>query len=409
MEIADMYRLNSIDEIVGNREAVTQLKLFAADVKEGRKRRPLLVYGPSGTGKTAAVHLLAEGMGWHIVELNASDYRDRDSIERLIPGMASRANVFGDTKVMIFDEIDDFSFKASDSSQSAILGIMEKSHVPVIAIANDMWDQRIAFLRGKVEAVEFKKVSATDIAAALRKVVARERLSLDTETIDAISARANGDVRSAINDAYALDGSRGGSLEALGLRDKKVEIFRVLDRIFMSNTLDVPAIAMRNSDLKPDMMMNWIDENIPKRYTDAGDLKRAFDALALATTFNARAVRSNYYTYWRYMNSLMSSGIALSKQNYPSTTERYAFPKRIKDLSLTKGERSTISGITKKMRKSVHFNADSIANNEMKVLAKMIKYSTDSGKIDEKEMRKFFLDNFGMEKKEVDAIAKMAA
>ncbi len=407
MEIADIYKVGSMEEIVGNREAVAQLNLFAADIENGRKRKPLLVYGPSGVGKTAAVHLLAESRGWHIVELNASDYRDRGSIERLVPGMASRATVFGNRKVMIFDEIDDFSFKASDSSQSAIVGIMEKSQVPVIAIANDMWDQRIAFLRGKVETVEFKKVGTADIAAALAKVAAKEGFSLERETIEAISARANGDVRSAINDAYALDGSSGKSIEALGLRDRKSEIFRVLDRIFMSNTLDVPAIALRNADLKPDMMMNWIDENIPKRYTDAGDLKRAFGALALATTFNARAVRSNYYAYWRYMNSLMSSGVALSKKNYPSTAERYSFPKRIKELSLSKGERAAVAGITKKMRRTVHFNAGSIAHNEMKVLGEMIKRSVEDG-TEEKEVREFFLKNFNMEKKEVDAIAKMA-
>jgi len=43
-----------------------------------QKKKSLLIYGPTGTGKTAAVYALAEKLGVELVEVNASDFRSAD-------------------------------------------------------------------------------------------------------------------------------------------------------------------------------------------------------------------------------------------------------------------------------------------------------------------------------------------
>ena len=78
----NLYLVSSLKEILGNDEAVSKLERFSNDIDDGKKRPPLLIFGPSGIGKTASVHALAKAHNWNIVELNAGDYRDKEAIER---------------------------------------------------------------------------------------------------------------------------------------------------------------------------------------------------------------------------------------------------------------------------------------------------------------------------------------
>ena len=43
-----------------------------------------MICGPSGTGKTSAAHAVAYSNGFDIIELNASDYRDSDTLGKKI-------------------------------------------------------------------------------------------------------------------------------------------------------------------------------------------------------------------------------------------------------------------------------------------------------------------------------------
>ena len=139
--------------------------------------------------------------------------------------------------------------------------------------------------------------------------------------------------------------------------------------------MNVPMGAIANADLDKDMLINWINENIDKRYVDINDAYRAFTALSNATIFSSRAVVSQYYTYWRYMNVYMSSGVALSKKQYPDTTVRYTFPKIIKELSLSKSDRATATLIAKKMQKKIKFNLSKIKREYIPLISKQLQKS----------------------------------
>jgi len=49
-------------------------------------REAVVLHGSPGVGKTSAAHALANDMGWETVELNASDQRTADVIERFAGG-----------------------------------------------------------------------------------------------------------------------------------------------------------------------------------------------------------------------------------------------------------------------------------------------------------------------------------
>ncbi len=392
-----MRLAESLDDIIGNEYAIQILRKYAADVGNGIKRNPLLLAGPPGTGKTTAVHLLAKEHGWNVVEMNASDYRDKESIDRLLRAASQSRTIFGERNLIFLDEVDDLAARFDIGASGAILAMMKMSKNPVIFTANDRWERNIAFLRNATDPVDFKKVPAIAIAKVLSKIAAREGLSVSRETMDIIAGRANGDVRSAINDLFVMNGASEDAVDVMGMRDRKTDIFNALDKIFFANTFSGPLSIAANLDMDNETFMEWISENVPKRYFDPTDLSEALNSLALATVYGTRATRAQYYTYWRYMNALMSSGVALSKSNYPDRTARYAFPKKITTLSQSKSSRNTADEIADKLQRHIHLNSSRIKRDQMPIIGKGIKAAIDAGEgkeqVYEDMERRFGLDS----------------
>ncbi len=400
----DLYRLDSLGNIVGNDAAVARMLSFSEDIERGSRRAPLMLFGPSGTGKSAAARLLASRLGWSIVEMNASDYRDRESIEKRLLSAATSRSLFGGRNLILLDEIDEMASGFDKGGSSAISSLIEKSRNPIVFIANDMWDQSISFLRGRVEPVEFRRLSPDDVRRALANVCGGMGIKASAEAVDIIANRSNGDVRSALNDLSVIADSDDDSImEAIGLRDRKIDVFNVLDRIFMSNTLAQPLRAIMNSDVANDMMIKWIDENIPRRYIGSAEMKRAYGSLAYASMYGTRAQRAQYYTYWRYMNVLMSSGIALSKDGYPDTRSRYSFPKVIKDLSLSKGSRAHGRAVAAKLRRKFHSSMRKIISSEMRMMSIAAAKCMRDG-VTRNELKGIIADSYSIDEKDAEYI-----
>jgi replication factor C large subunit len=366
-----------------------------------------MVSGPSGTGKSAAVKLVAEASNWNIVEMNASDYRNKESIDRLLVAASQARTIFGKRNLILLDEIDELSGRFDKGAGAAISSMLKSSKSPIIFVANNRWAQSISFLRAAVENIEFKRLANDTVAKILDNFAKKNKIHTSKETIESIAKMSNGDARSAINDIIALDNAGKDCVEVIGMRDRKTDIFQTLDKIFLSNTYAAPLAAPANSDVDNDMLIKWIDENMPKRYSNKEDLANGFKMLSLASIYATRASRSQYYTYWRYMNACLSSGVALAKESYPDKTRRYSFPRTISSLSQSKERRGTRAVIAKKLRKRIHLNTSRIMKVEMPMLAAMAKELVKGGKGD--DAYDFFSAKFGMDSKEVDWLVENIA
>jgi replication factor C large subunit len=406
MKIIDFnVELESLDELIGNNSAIQQLKLFASDINNNIRRKPLMINGPPGNGKTTAVNLLAKANKWHIVELNASDYRDKESIDNLMVAASQSRTIFGSKNLIFLDEIDELSAKFDKGASSALLNLIEVSKSPIIFTVNNPWEKKIAFLRNHVEMVEFKRVTADAIAEFLAKIVVMNKINISKEMILQIAKQSNGDVRSAINDLLVLDKAPIEYLEMIGMRDRKIDIFTSLDKIFFANTYSAPLMVTSNSDVDNDMLIQWLDENIYKRYINKSEIYSAYKMLALGSLFANRASRSQYYTYWRYMNVFITSGIALSKHTYPNKNYRYTFPKMVSDLSKSKESRNKVLEIALLMQRKLHLSTSKIINSELSIILNMLKKIS----VDPEEKDKaysFFEHNFGLAEKQLDWLVK---
>ncbi|MEM4097603.1 MAG: replication factor C large subunit, partial [Candidatus Micrarchaeaceae archaeon] len=372
-------------DILGNSLAINALIEFAREVKKGKLPMPLLIFGPPGTGKTAAVLALAKEYDWNIIEFNASDYRDSETLKnKLVPASNSRS-IFGKVNLIFMDEIDELAAKFDNGASSVITSLIHNSKSPIIFTANDRWNKRIVFLRNITNPIEFKSLDSDTIEKVLYKIIASNKFVISKDVVKAIVDRSRGDARSAINDLLAVANVESDEiLYYLGIRDRKTDIFSTLDKIFFSNTLISPLIAATSVDIDPDLMIKWIDENIPKRYKDKNDLAKAYDYLAKATIFESRAAKLQIYGFWRYMNILMSGGVALSKSAYPSKIEKYSFPNVINQLNKSKDYRDARKNMALLLKNKVNESASRIANEVLPLIKRMVEI--EKGKKSKKEI-----------------------
>jgi replication factor C large subunit len=373
--LSDKYAPTTLNGIIGNYSAVKRLEEFAIKIHKGERTKPVMIFGATGTGKTSAAHALAYGNGFELLELNSGDYRNTETLKKVLLPAARSRGLFSRNIMIFLDEVDELSKKFDAGAESVISQLIRESRQPIVFTATDFWDQKISFLRNAVDKVEFKKATSSEIIKLLEKIVKGENTEISKDVVQEIARRSDGDIRGAINDLEAMLGADASLLESLGMRDRKIEVFGVLDRIFTSGDFNRPRNAVAKSDIDIGMLINWIDENIPKRYPIRSDISNAYQNLSKASLFYEKAGRKSYYGYYRYASILASSGVSMSNSGRVTMLKQYDFPSNIRYLSSSKKDRNAMNSIAERLAPILHTNKKYIIHNYMPMLKTAIEGS----------------------------------
>jgi len=361
------HKPRSLSEVVGNEEAIQKLVAWVRSWEKGvPKRRSAFIYGPPGIGKTVSVEALANDLNMELVERNASDYRTEDAVQKFA-GLASQSGtLFGKRRLILFDELDGLTGREDRGGVGAITQIAKAALVPIILIANNAYDPRLGALRFYCETIEFKKPAAGAVMKHLERICRQEGIKAEESALKFIAQRSEGDVRSAVNDLQALAQGKQtlkyDDVSWLAYRDRKEAIFNVLRAVFYGRSADQARRAVDMADVDPDMLFEWIYENLPHHLRDPRDLANAMDALATADLYRGRIARSQNWTLTRYVIDFMTAGVAMAREKtQPAGFVPLRFPARIKTLSQTRAERQMRSAIGLKIKKRCHISASMAA------------------------------------------------
>jgi len=154
--ITEKLRPKSVDEIVGNKNQIERI-LLAIQVG-----KPVLVYGPPGIGKTSTVYAIANSYGYEVYEVNASDERRKEELEKIF--RLCRSKTLRPT-IFLFDEVDGLSRRSW-----RVLGrILRVTVHPIVLIANEEW--RIPeYIKKECELVRFLRPSKREILEYVKKL-----------------------------------------------------------------------------------------------------------------------------------------------------------------------------------------------------------------------------------------------
>src|SRR6056297_3199732 len=200
----EKYRPSTLSEVRGNNKARDSLKEWADTWDD--HGQAVILHGTPGVGKTSAAHALASDMGWPTIELNASDTRTKDVIER-VAGEAAKSGTLtaggSGRRVVIMDEADNIHGNADRGGSRAITALVKEASQPMILIANEFYEMANG-LRNACEDVEFRGVSKRSILPVLRDLCRKENIEFDAEALEQIAETNSGDLRGAIKDLQAL-------------------------------------------------------------------------------------------------------------------------------------------------------------------------------------------------------------
>lgn len=357
------HKPQTLSEVVGNKEAIQKLTSWIESWSKGiPKKRAALLYGPPGIGKTVSIEALVNDLKMELVEKNASDYRTADAVKRFA-GLASQySTLFGGKRVILLDELDGITGTSDRGGVRAVIETIKTARCPVVLIANNAYDPKFSSLRSYCLLIEFKKPTVLQVARHLKNICAIEGIEADERALKLIAERSGRDVRSAMNDLQALtQGRRQLTYEDvawLAKRDRKDVIFKVLNTIFRARNCLEAKSAIDAANVDPDMLFQWIYENVPHQLTDAKDLVMAMEALATADVYRGRIRATQNWRLLRYVFDFMTAGVAMSRQRTkPSGWVPFKFPERLRWLGRTKRDREMQSLIGMKVKRKMHVSS----------------------------------------------------
>jgi replication factor C large subunit len=360
-----------------------KLAKFVQDFSK-QKKKAMLLYGPSGTGKSCAALALANELNWELIEVNASDTRNEAQINERLGNALKQRSLFYSGKVILVDEIDGLSGTNDRGGVPAIVELITTTKFPIILTAQDPWDKKFSSLRSKCVMIEFPSLSADAITAVLQDICAKEGVTADPAALKALARRSGGDLRSAINDLQLLSQGKNittESLAILGERNKLEQIESALVKVFKNSDPALALGAFDNTDTDVDEVFLWVEHNLAKEYVNPDDRARAFDILSKADVFRGRIRRWQHWRFLSHIFELLTAGIATAKDAKSAVPPKYEQSQRLLKYWMANMKYNKRKNIAHKIAQATHSSSRSVLHHTLPWLQAVAKKQPETAKL----------------------------
>jgi len=386
LPLIEKYRANSFEEIKGQDSAIIELKTF---LQEFPKKRAIILNGSVGTGKTSMTLALAREFNLEIFELNASDLRNKSSLDEVLKPSTQQQSLFKKGKLILMDEADGIT--GSDrGGVSELIKIISETSFPIVITANDIWQKKFSPLRQKCKIINLKELTESTIYEILTTILQKEDKKINQETLSLITRKSKGDVRAALNDleSVIVFGEEQFTQE-ISEREKKEDIFNVLKKVFQSPTDSKTPRIYDNTQMDINEILLWIEENIPLEYHGEA-LAKAYESLSRADIFKGRIYRQQYWRFLVYQNFFLSAGISASTKLKYNKFTKYQKPSRILKIWLSNQKNAKKKSIEIKYAKLTHMSKKKVSKEAFLIpfiLSNINQKTKEKLDLDEKETK----------------------
>src|ERR671925_392667 len=332
---SEKHRPRTVQQMVGNENArLAAIKWLAGWVSG---TRPLLLVGPAGTGKTTLVHALARQLDYDMVEMKASDIRNKEALQvRIMPVFQNTASLIGKKIMLFLDEVDGISGREDTGGLDTLIDLMKEPTVPVIMAANEK-SLRIRKLVKACKMIEFEPVQSRLLILLLDHILQSEGVKIGSNDRKLIVDNSRGDIRSLINSAQ----SRAAGYSTVSNKDIiDVDFADAINGYFSAGSMEQAMQFIKKADvLYPDPryrptspeerqkdMLSALFSSIVSSHIEQCDLALLLDVLSRADMIVGRANASRQWHLLKYMNSIIATGLYEKSRQKGIKYSQYMMP-----------------------------------------------------------------------------------
>ena len=285
----EKWKPKAVSDLVGNNALVATLRGFleqwddihlrgrapraiqgAGQRKNDMSKKAVLLSGPPGIGKSSSAAIVARAVGFSVVEVNASDTRNKsdtnvragvnNKLSNMVRELTTNTAVNGKRTCIVMDEVDGMS--AGDRGGIADLcKLIPKSKIPIICICNDKYAQKLKSLKNHTLMLDYRKPAKPAVIKRLLRICQAEGLRTNEASLDMLCEMANGDIRMILGQLQMIR-LRSNSLSYEDLKgkaafhkDASISPFHACDRL-LSEAPTTSGLSFADS---MDLMMSDLD------------------------------------------------------------------------------------------------------------------------------------------------------
>lgn len=323
------YSPKLLDDLVIDPKIVSKVTNFLESFFNKRPtKKSIFLHGPTGVGKTSLAYAAANSFDCEVVEVNSSDTRNKDSIQKIIGMATGQMSLFSKSKIILIDEVDGISGRYDRGGMPELLKIIKSSAFPFIITAMNPWDSKFSGLRKESLMIELPETNPADVFTLLKRISESEKIKYNDDSLKYIARNCGGDLRGAANDLQGsiVKGVVDDTLvrDSENVRDVTSTIPDALKTVFKSKNFELLNSAFNNFEGDFNNVMSWEEYNLPSEYgNDPKALANAYEYLSKADVFNRRIRRWQYWRYLVYINTFLSVGVGLSKTDVNTKNIKY--------------------------------------------------------------------------------------
>jgi len=314
-------RPRTVEELIGNEEARLAIIKWLAEWVIGSK--PLLLLGPPGVGKTTVVQALSFQFDYDLIEMNASDTRNREVLlNRIIPAFKNTSLL--EKKMLLFlDEVDGISGRQDIGGIEYLVSVLKAPTIPVIMAANSR-DTKIRDLAKISKVIEFEPIHPRLLLLYINHILKKHNVTLSPEDKFSIVRSSNGDVRALLNnaqsisagyDAYKEDSFDVDIKSAVNLffsclsAEEAKKILSRTDAVYID-----PRFGISSDERRRDIV-NALFSSILSSRIDISILAIMLDILSKIDVLVGRMGTNRHWSLLKYFDTLIAYGLFYISRN----------------------------------------------------------------------------------------------